>query len=114
MEAACFLVRNAQAIVDISRFLQRCPAAPPPTRRNRGQVSRNGNIPVPSSVPGIARLPDGWAHIDAIDVGAELNLRVNTLKAVLWCIRGSFCRIMTQVLLLKLSSRLMIQANSRE
>ena len=33
----------------------------------------------PSSCLGVASLPDGWAHIDAVDLPVELDVRVRTL-----------------------------------
>ena len=70
------------------------PAAPaearnrPPLQRRRPTTGR------PVSVPGVARLPNGWAHIDNVDLSEELGLRVRTFKKIPHCIRSSFTRIL--------------------
>jgi hypothetical protein len=58
--------------------------------------ARTSRWPGEGQTPGAARLPDGWQHLRILDVMAELNLRVRTLKKVPKCIRGAYLRIMTQ------------------
>jgi len=51
-----------------------------------------------AAVPGVALLPDGWRHLESIELRSEILRPVRTLKAVPHCIRSSYSRIQTQVL----------------
>ena len=73
-----FLVANLEENLGRSR-----PPLPgdAPDALNRGPLWR------PGGAPGVMQLPDGWRHLDDIDLCMELGVRVRTLKAVPRCIR---------------------------
>ena len=43
-------------------------------------------------------MPDGWRHLDGLDLCNEFHIRCDTFKSVPQCIRGPFKRIQTQTL----------------
>ena len=50
------------------------------------------------SSPAVARLPDAWAQLDAVDLQQEIQIGIKTTKGVPRCIRGAYHRILTQAL----------------
>ena len=92
------LFKDSRVRLTLARTLpQQGPSQPisdPPPHRPPGLPER----PVPLSTtaagathrrgrPGVARLPDGWRHIDAVDIRQEINVQVRTSTAIPKCIR---------------------------
>ena len=63
-----------------------------------GQSANAGSRASSGRPAPVARLPDMWAQLDAVDLEDELRIAVKTCKAVPRCIRGPFHRILTQTL----------------
>ena len=50
-------------------------------------------------------MPDGWSHLEDVDLAQELNTRIRTTKAVPRCLRDDYLRIMVQCLVAVESSQ---------
>ena len=47
--------------------------------------------------PIASALPDGWEHLDHIDLSVEFRIPVTTLEEVPFSIRSAYCRIQAAV-----------------